>query len=184
MRTDLIQAAQGGDVDAFGSLATEAHDRLYAVARRILRDPDAAQDAVQECLVKAWQRLRGLRELERFDAWLYRLLVNACRDEGRRRRIRSIEGHVLSLDPPVADGTVELEERDQIERAFRRLTVEQRAVLVLHHYLGLHLPEIAATLGIREGTARSRLHYATLAMRAVLEADLRPGFVAEGGRTA
>jgi RNA polymerase sigma-70 factor (ECF subfamily) len=184
MRTDLIEAAQRGDVDAFGALATGAYDRLYAVARRILRDPDAAQDAVQDCLVNAWQSLRGLRDLERFDAWLFRLLVNACRDEGRRRRTRSIGVHVLPMDPPVGDDTADLADRDQIDRAFRRLTVEQRAILVLHHFLGLHVPEIAATLGIREGTARSRLHYATQAMRAVLEADLRPGLVAEGGRTA
>jgi RNA polymerase sigma-70 factor (ECF subfamily) len=185
MQGDLVRRAQRGEVEAFEVLATAAYDRLYAVARRILRDGDRAEDAVQECLVRAWRGLRGLRDPDRFEAWLHRLLVNACYEESRRGRSRTLEVHVLPLDRPAgSDIAADLADRDQLERGFRRLPVEQRAVLVLHHYLGLQTSEIAATLGIPEGTARSRLHYATLAMRAVLEADARPALVVQGGRTA
>ncbi len=185
MRADLVRRAQRGDAEAFGVLASAAYSGLCAMAQRILRDQDVAQDAVQECLVRAWRGMRGLRDPDRFDAWLHRLLVNACYAESRRHRRRAMELRVLPLDQPTAgDAASDLAERDALERGFRRLPVEQRAVLVLHHYLGLHLPEIARTLGIPEGTARSRLHYATVAMRAVLEADTRIGLVVNGGRTA
>ena len=185
MPGDLVQRAQRGDHEAFDALAGAAYDRLFALAYRILRDADRSQDAVQECLVHAWQDVRGLRDPGRFDAWLQRLLVNACYDESRRRRQRSVEVHLLSLDRAApGNAAEELADRDQLERGFRRLPVEQRAVLVMHSYLGLRIPEIAETLGVPEGTVRSRLHYATLAMRAVLEVDARPALVAEGGRTA
>jgi RNA polymerase sigma-70 factor (ECF subfamily) len=185
MQADLVKRAQHGDREAFGVLATAAYDRLYAVARRILRDADRSEDAVQECLVRAWRGLRGLRDVDRFDAWLHRLLVNACLRESQRRRSRVMEVHVLPLATPAhGDVARELADRDELERGFRRLPIEQRAVLVMHHYLGLPMPEIAETLGIPQGTARSRLHYATLAMRAVLEADARPGLVAGGERSA
>jgi RNA polymerase sigma-70 factor, ECF subfamily len=185
MQVDLVGRAKRGDVEAFDVLATAAYDRLYAFARRILRDGDRSEDAVQECLVRAWRGLRGLRDLDRFDAWLYRLLVNACYEESRRRRSRAVEIHVLPPDRAAGgDLARDQADRDQLERGFGRLPVEQRAVLVMHHYLGLRMPEIAETLGIPEGTVRSRLHYATLAMRAVLEADARPVLVAQGGRTA
>ena len=185
MQGDLVQRAQRGDKEAFDVLAGAAFDRLFALAQRILRDLDRTDDAVQECLVRAWRDLRGLRDPGRFDAWLQRLLINACYDEGRRQRSRSREIHLLPLERAApGDAANDLADRDQLERGFRRLPIEQRAVLVMHHYLGLRLPEIAETLGIPEGTVRSRLHYATLAMRAVLEADARPVLVAEGGRTA
>ncbi len=185
MQGDLVRRAQGGDQEAFDVLASRAYDRLFALAQRILRDLDQAEDAVQECLVRAWRDLRGLRDPDRFEAWSQRLLVNACYDEGRRRRSRSREIHLLPLDRAApGDAAGDLADRDQLERGFRRLPVEQRAVLVMHHYLGLRLPEIAETLGIPEGTVRSRLHYATLAMRAVLEADARPVRIAKGGRSA
>ena len=71
------------------------------------------------------------------------------------------------------DDYLTVDNRDQLERAFRRLTVEQRAVLVFHHYLGLPLPEVAARLGIPLGTAKSRMHHAKRALRASLEADAR-----------
>jgi len=185
MQRDLVQRAQRGDHEAFDMLAGAAYDRLYALAYRILRDQDQADDAVQECLVHAWRDVRGLRDPDRFDAWLQRSLVNACYDEGRRLRSRAREIRLLNFDRAApGDATSDVADRDQLERGFRRLPIEQRAVLVMHHYLGLRLPEIADTLGVPEGTVRSRLHYATLAMRAVLEADARTIGVAEGGRTA
>ena len=185
MQQDLVQRARSGDHEAFAVLATGAFDRLYALAFRILRDRDGSQDAVQVCLLHAWRGLRALQDVEHWDAWLQRLLVNACYADTRRRRSRVAEVRLLGFDPAgSADAASDLADRDQLERGFKRLPIDQRAVLVMHHYLGLRLPEIAETLGIPEGTVRSRLHYATLAMRAVLEADARPVLVAEGGRTA
>jgi RNA polymerase sigma-70 factor (ECF subfamily) len=185
MQRDLVEQAKRGDHDAFETLTSVAFDRLYAVAGRILRDPDRSQDAVQECLVRAWRDLRGLRDPDRFDAWLYRLLVNACRDELRRSRRRLIEVHVLPLERALdRDAATELANRDELERGFRQLPVELRAVLVLHHYLGMRSHEIAEILGIPVGTVHSRLQYATNAMRAALEADARLPAVAELGRTA
>ena len=185
MQDDLVRRAQRGDKAAFDVLASTAYDRLFALAQRILRDADRSDDAVQECLVRAWRDVRGLRDTGSWDVWLRRLLINACYDEGRRQRSRAREIHLLPLDRAApGDAANDLADRDQLERGFRRLPIEQRAVLVMHHYLGLRLPEIAQTLGIPEGTVRSRLHYATLAMRAVLEADARQVLVAEGGRRA
>jgi len=185
MQSDLVRRAQRGDHEAFDALAGDAYDRLFTLAHRILRDPERAKDAVQECLVRAWRDVRGLRDVDRFDAWLHRLLVNACYDEARRRRARAFEVHLLPIERAAPGRPFDdLADRDELERGFRRLPVEQRVVLVLHHYLGLRLPEIADILGVPEGTVRSRLHYASGAMRAVLEADARPALVAQGGRTA
>ena len=184
MRLDLVEAAKRGDFEAFEALAQSAGDRLYAVARLILRDTDGAEDAVQEALVHAWQQLPRLRDPERFDAWLYRLLVNACADQGRRRRRWSNEVRWLRAEPQTADATSAVADRDQLERGFRRLTPEQRAVVVLHYYTGLSVVEIATTLDIPRETAKSRLRYATEALRAALEADARLPFVARNGTTA
>jgi RNA polymerase sigma-70 factor (ECF subfamily) len=185
MQRDLVERAQGGDHEAFEALTANAFDRLYAIAYRILRDRDRCDDAVQECLVRAWRELRGLRDADRFDAWLHRLLVNACRDEGRRQRRAGPNVRLLVPDRPApGDPFDDIVHRDQLERGFRRLNVDQRSVLVLHHYLGMRPPEIAETLGIPVGTVHSRLHYATTAMRAGLEADARGSLVATGGRTA
>ncbi len=183
MRRDLVEAARRGDHEAFEVLATSAGDRLYAVARLILRSADLAEDAVQEALVRAWQQLPSLRDPDRFDAWLYRLTVNACADQGRQLRRWSQHVRSLPLAQSVRDHTGSVADRDQLERGFSRLKPEQRAMLVLHHYSGFSTAEIARILDIPEGTARSRLHYATGAMRAVLEADARQPAVAQD-RTA
>ncbi len=183
MRRDLIEAARHGDHEAFEVLATSAGDRLYAVARLILRSTDLAEDAVQEALVRAWQQLPGLRDPDRFDAWLYRLVVNACADQGRQLRRRSEQVRPLVLETAIADDTGSVADRDQLERGFSRLKPEQRSVMVLHYYSGFSASEIAQMLGIPPGTARSRLHYATEAMRAALEADLRKPTAAQN-RTA
>jgi RNA polymerase sigma-70 factor (ECF subfamily) len=179
MRRDLVEAARRGDHEAFESLATSAGDRLYAVARLILRSSDLAEDAVQEALVRAWQQLPSLRDPDRFDAWLYRLVVNACADQARQSRRWSLQVRPLVVERSISDDTGAVADRDQLARAFTRLKPEQRAVVVLHHHRGFSAAEIAEILGIPEGTARSRLHYATEAMRAALEADARQPSVAQ-----
>jgi len=170
----LVERARSGDEEAFASLARAAGDRLLAIAYRILRDLGLAEDAVQQTLVLAWRDLPSLRDVERFDAWLRQLLVHACYREARRRRPWATNVRVLPLDQPErADDAAAIVDRDQLERGFRRLPPEQRAVFVFHHYLGLTLPEVAAELGVPLGTVKSRLHYATNSLRAALEADLR-----------
>jgi RNA polymerase sigma-70 factor, ECF subfamily len=183
MRRDLIEAAKRGDHEAFEVLATSAADRLYAVARLILRSTDQAEDAVQEALVRAWQQLPSLRDADRFDAWLHRLVVNACADQGRRLRRWSHEVRVVPISPTVGDETGSIADRDQLERGFRRLNPDQRAVVVLHYYSGFSLAEIANALGVAEGTVRSRLHYGREALRAALDADARRAPIFQG-RTA
>ena len=174
MQTALVERARAGDEEAFASLARAAGDRLLAIAYRILRDLGLAEDAVQQTLVLAWRELPTLRDVDRFDAWLRRLLVNACYREAKRGRQWAANVRVLPLDQPDrADDYGSVVARDQLERGFRRLPPEQRAVFVFHHYLGLTLQEVAAELGVPLGTVKSRLHYATNSLRAALEADLR-----------
>ena len=169
MTTELVERAQQGDHEAFDALASAAYHRLYAIARRILRDGYAAEDAVQDALVRAWRDLRGLRDRDRFDAWLHRLLVRACQDQVRRRGRRPLEVAVTEIDAPEADDRFgQVIDRDELERAFLRLPVEQRAALVLTHYVGLSGPEVAAILGIPAGTVYSRIHYGAEAMRAAI----------------
>jgi len=171
---ELVIAAQRGDQVAFMDLVRARVDRLFAIARRILRDVDRAEDALQDALVIAWRELRGLRDPDRFDAWLTRLLVNTCMTQARRERRRTANLRVLPVDGPAGpDDLLSVADRDLLERGFRRLPPEQRAILVLNHYLGYAPSEIAETLGIPAGTARSRLHHAHRAMRAALEADAR-----------
>jgi RNA polymerase sigma-70 factor (ECF subfamily) len=170
----LVERAMAGDHDAFSELARVSIGRLYAIAVLILRDPARAEDATQEALVAAWRDLAGLRDPERFDGWLRRLLVRACYRETRRARGRvTLAIQLGSIDPAVPDGSRALADRDEIERGFRRLDDDQRAVIVLHFYAGLPLPEVAETLGIPVGTAKSRLHRATRALRSAIEADGR-----------
>jgi RNA polymerase sigma-70 factor (ECF subfamily) len=171
---DLVEAAQNGDREAYVDLIRARTDRLFTVAQRILRDIDRAEDALQDALVIAWRDLRGLRDPDRLDPWLQRLLINVCVAQATRERRRTANLRVLPLDgPPAPDDFLSVADRDLLDRGFRRLPPEQRAILVLHHYLGYPLTEIAETLGIPAGTARSRLHHAHRAIRAALEADAR-----------
>jgi RNA polymerase sigma-70 factor, ECF subfamily len=170
MERAIVELAQRGDEEAFASLARMAGDRLMAVAFRILRDVDRAEDAVQHTIVTAWRDLRTLRDPDRFDAWLYRILVHACYAELRRERRWTETVRVLPGTPIAQDDILSVDDRDQLERAFRRLPSDQRAVFTLHHYLGMRLPEIAETLDIPLGTAKSRLHYATATLRAAIDA--------------
>ncbi|MEO5705389.1 MAG: RNA polymerase sigma factor [Candidatus Limnocylindrales bacterium] len=175
MRRDLIERAMAGDHDAFSELARAAITRLYAAARLILRDDANAEDAVQEALVAAWRDLSALRDPDRFEAWLHRLLVRACLREARRGRRRwSIESEVRPMKSVEPDLAVDIADRDELARGFARLDPDQRTVIVLHHYLGLTLDEVADALAVPPGTARSRLHRAIRTMRAALDADARP----------
>jgi RNA polymerase sigma-70 factor (ECF subfamily) len=176
----LVDQARRGDEEAFDALARMVGDRCMSIAVRILRDADLAEDAVQAALVMAWRELRTLRDPDRFEPWLHRILTNECYAEARRRTRWSANIRVLPLDDAGdAADILTVNDRDQLERAFRRLTLEQRAVLVFHHYVGLSLPEVAQRLDIPLGTAKSRLHHATSAVRASLQADDRTPSIEE-----
>jgi RNA polymerase sigma-70 factor (ECF subfamily) len=181
--SDLVARAQRGDREAFDALATDAYDRLHAIARRILRDGYAADDAVQDTLIRAWRDLRSLRDVDRFDAWLHRLLVRACQDHARGRRRRAVEVGPLEVDrSETPDEYATVVTRDELERAFLKLSIEQRSVLVLTHYVGLPAPEVAVILGIPPGTVHSRLHYGIRMMRTALSrssSDGAPAALAE-----
>ncbi len=182
---ELVVRAGEGDHDAFALLARDALARLDAVARLILRDAELARDAVQEALVRAWRDLPALREPERFDAWLHRLTVHACMDAARHdRRHRGTVALTPMIDRPAADAMAGVIDRDELDRALRRLEPEQRAILVLRFYLDLTLPDAADALGIPLGTAKSRLHRALEALRATVQVDERlAAALASGART-
>jgi RNA polymerase sigma-70 factor, ECF subfamily len=175
MDVELVKRAQRGDEVAFASLAVAIGDRLHAVSVRILRDVDLAEDATQQALLSIWRDLPQLRDPERFDGWAYRLLVRACYAEGRRERRWSPKLRVLERDAGSSADIDAVAHRDQLERGFRALSVEHRAVVVLHHYLGLSMQEVADALGTPAGTVRSRLFYAMRGLRAALDAGERPG---------
>ena len=175
MDRGLVERAARGDQEAFGVLVRQSSDRLFAIAYRIVRDHYLAEDALQQTLVTIWNELPRLRDADRFEAWTYRLIVRASTAEARRER----RGTNVSLLPDDADVSPSpdqyrvVADRDMLERAFRKLTADQRAILVLDHYVGLTQAEMADVLGIPMGTVGSRLHYATRALRAALEADER-----------
>jgi len=175
MDRELVARAQRGDESAFETLAVASHARLYRVARGVLRDDDAADDAVQRTLVQMWRKLPQLRDADRFEAWSYRLVVNACYDEakGSRRWTR-----VIPLDthraPVAQDELHRVEDFDELEHGFSRLSVEHRAVIVLRYLLDLTTDQVADALDIPSGTVASRLHRAMTELRAAIEADARP----------
>jgi len=182
----LVSQAQQGDHDAFSVLMTDRIPKLYRIAGLITGRRDLAEDAVQDALMRAWRDLPRLRDVERFDGWLHRLLVNACHDQGRRQRRRRTEAPLgeqehsgVSMDPTQA-----LAQRDELERAFRRLNTKDRAVIVLRHYIGLSTAEAAAAMGMREGTLKSRLHRAMKLMAAAMAAESRASDITTKGRTA
>src|SRR5262245_51825110 len=177
---DLVEAAQHGDQAAFVALVRSRGDRFFAIAHRILRDVDRAEDALQDALVIAWRDLPDLRDPDRFDAWVHRLLTHVCIEQAGRERRRVANLRVLPIEAPViADDFLNVADRDQLDRAFRRLTPQERAILVLRHYVGYEPSEIADILGTPAGSIRSRLHHAHRAMRAAIDADARA--VAVGG---
>jgi RNA polymerase sigma-70 factor (ECF subfamily) len=173
--TELVTRAQRGDRAAFGLLAADIATRFLAVSRRILRDIDLAEDATQQALVAIWRDLPQLRDPARFDAWSYRLLVRACYAEGRRSRTWAPNLRVFAADEPSDSSSIDaIVQRDQLETAIRRLSVDHRTVLVLHHFADLPLERVAEIVGVPIGTVYSRLHHAMRAMRAALDADDRP----------
>lgn len=175
MRRELVERAQRGDRAAFAEIATASIARLFTVAQLMLRDRDLADDAVQETLVQAWRDLRGLRDLDGFDAWIHRILVRSVYREADRERRRS--GSIVQLPPAGIDpdASANVADRDAIDRGFRRLRPEHRAVLVLHHYLGMSEAEAAVAMAVPPGTVKSRLSRATAALRSALDADAREG---------
>jgi RNA polymerase sigma-70 factor, ECF subfamily len=181
MDRDLVERARSGDQAAFADLVHQVSDALFGIARRILRDPSLAEDVLQNALVTVWRKLPHLRDAERFEPWAYRILVNACYAEApRNRRWANV---VRELPADRADSTDDyqsMHDRDELEQAFRQLPLDQRAVFVLHHHVGLPLVAVAETLGIPDGTARSRLHYATRALRAGFDKGRARGLSQEG----
>jgi RNA polymerase sigma-70 factor (ECF subfamily) len=172
LRVRLVERAREGDEVAFSELVDLDGDRCYAIAYRILRDAERAQDAVQQAFLLAWRELPKLRDPERFEVWLHRLLVNACYEEFRRYRRWSENIRTLPVDGPGgADETIAIDDRDALDRAFRRLSPEHRAVVILHHHAGYPLASIAEVAGVPLGTVKSRLHYATRMLRDVLTVD-------------
>jgi RNA polymerase sigma-70 factor (ECF subfamily) len=172
VRGRLVERARLGDEIAFAELVDLDGDRCYAIAFRILRDVERAQDAVQQAFLLAWRELPRLRDPERFEVWLHRLVVNACYEEFRRYRRWSARVRTLPTDGPAApDEIVSIDDRDALERAFRTLSPEHRAVVVLHHHAGMPLASIAEVAGVPLGTVKSRLHYATRILRAALATD-------------
>ena len=172
----LVERAKRGDHDAFAELVDLTIARLDATARLVLRDRDLARDAVQEALIRAWRDLPGLRDPDRFDAWLHRLTVNACLDLVRHRRRRPVEVELIATDSPVTrDLSHDLAQHDLLDQALRGLDPGHRAVVALHYLLGMPLHEVAASLGVPVGTVKSRLHYSLAAMRATVLADRDPG---------
>lgn len=172
MDAGLLRAAADGDGEAFAALAAPRLDRMYATAALILRDRSRAEDAVQDALVRAWRDLPRLREADRLDAWLRRLLVNACRDESRRGRRHETNLRLLpDHDRPVAAQADAFADREALGQALSTLSIDHRAVVVHHYYLGLSLSELAETLDIPVGTAKSRLHHARQALRSAIRPD-------------
>ena len=164
----LVERAREGDHDAFAELVRGSVARLDTAARLILRDSELARDAVQEGLFRAWRDLRSLRDPDRFDAWLYRLTVNACLDLVRRRRRRPVEVGVIEMVEPIQpDPADAVAERELVDGVMARLGERDRSVIVLHYLLDLPISEVAICLGIPEGTVKSRLNRALTEMRSV-----------------
>jgi RNA polymerase sigma-70 factor (ECF subfamily) len=181
MDRDLVERARSGDQQAFADLVHQISDTLFGIARRILRDPGLAEDVLQNALVTIWRKLPHLREVDRFDGWAFRILVNACYADAPRNRAWASTVRVLPMNrADTSDAYESISDRDLLERAFRALPLDQRAVFVLHHHVGLPLVAVAETLGIPDGTARSRLHYATRALRTAFEESRMQDLQREG----
>ena len=175
MDTDLVLRAQAGDRGAFARIADEILDRYLAIAHRILRDGALAEDATQAALLGIWRDLPKLHEADRFGAWSTKLLVNACYSEARRAKRWLPNLPLDSVSEPAAPDEISpILDRDLLDRAFHDVPVDQRAVIVLHHYVGMPVETVAQTLDIPAGTVRSRMHRGLATLRAAMEAADRP----------
>lgn len=175
MDGELVERARAGDADAFDQLVRGRIDAVYRTALGILGHPADARDATQDTFVAVWRKLPTLREVDRFDAWLARITVNACRMVLRRRRgvreLRLLPG----TDYPAGARSLSTNETTAaaFDNAFELLTVEQRAILLEHHLDGRGVAEIAERLGIPAGTVKSRLFAARRALEKALEGQHR-----------
>jgi RNA polymerase sigma factor (sigma-70 family) len=182
---DLVDRAKRGDHEAYATLVSSTVGRLDAAARLILRDPELARDAVQDGLLRAWRHLPGLRDPDRFDPWIRQLVVNSCLDLIRRRRRRAIEVELTNLDVMgEVDLATDIVDRDQLDDALRRLDPEWRAIVVMHYFLGMSVPEIAESMRIPLGTAKSRLHRSLGALRTLIEEPPDGAAQVRGGQVA
>jgi RNA polymerase sigma-70 factor (ECF subfamily) len=172
MDRDLIRRVQSGDHEAFDSLILADYARLFRVAHGILRDRTRSEDATQQAYLDVWRNIRSLRDPASFEGWSYRLLVHACYAEARRMPRWLPETAVLAIREPVAhDDFSNVLDRDELERGFRALSVDHRAVVVLHYLLDMTLDQVAEALDIPRGTVYSRLSRAMDAMRDAMRAD-------------
>jgi RNA polymerase sigma-70 factor (ECF subfamily) len=176
MDEQTVIRAQRGDRQAFGALVEAFGDRLHAVSQGILRDTSQAEDASQQALLQIWRDLPQLRDPGRFMPWAYRLTVRVCYAEAKRAR-HAMAGYIdeAPREPSVEDQTSSIDDRDRLERAFGRLSLDHRTVVVMRHYLGMPLEQIAEALAIPVDTVRSRLYHAMRGLRAAIEADERTG---------
>ena len=183
---ELVERAGRGDHDAFAMLAGLFVARLDAAARLILRDRELAQDAVQEGFIGAWRNLPTLRDPDRFEGWLRRLVFRSCVTMIRRQRRRVIEVELQPFDAPsMGDMASIVADRDLLDVALNRLRPEWRAVIVLHYFLGMPLPDVAEALDIPIGTAKSRHHRSLAEMRSSITGSLeQPRAAAPGGQVA
>ena len=185
MNADLVIRAQRGDERAFASIVEAVSDRFLGVAHRILHDAQLAEDASQQAFVKLWKHLPGLRDPSRFEAWSYQLLVKACYSEAKRHRRWKTDLSLRLTDPPTAlDGLGSVVVRDELEQGLQKISLDHRAVLVLHYYIDLPIEQVAVALDIPPGTVKSRLHRAHQALRGALEADARPMTAPTGSEVA
>ena len=174
MDEELVVLAQQGDRQAFESLTLAHYTRLYRVAKSILRERYMAEDATQEALLDIWRYIRRLRDPSRFNGWSYRLLVHACYAEAKRANPGRMDTGALPEDlPSPTDEYRSVLDRDQLERAFRQLSLDHRTVIVLRHLIGMTPEEVADVLSVPRQTIYSRLRRAEATLRAALEADAR-----------
>jgi RNA polymerase sigma-70 factor (ECF subfamily) len=174
MDRDLVVRAQQGDQRAFEMLATADYPRLFRVAHGVLGDRALAEDATQQALIDIWRKVRRLRDPAKYSGWSYRLLVRVCYAEAKRQPEWTSNDDLSIADEPRADDAYRsIADRDQVERAFRNLSMDHRVVLTLRYLLGMTPDEVAEVLDLPRQTVYSRLQAATKSMRAVLDADAR-----------
>lgn len=180
MDQELVARAKQGDQRAFVALAAADYPRLFRLAFGVLRDHQMAEDATQQAYLDIWRNIRGLRDPARFEGWTYRLLVHACYAEAKRRPRWIPESEIPAIhDPRATDDFAAILDRDELERAFRHLTVDHRVVIAMHYLLDMTLAQIAEVLDIPAGTVSSRLERAMRSMRTALGVEARPGSITQ-----